>query len=123
MPTTNQDQRIHALMGDYDAVATTPLNGYVSVIARRADGRIARAEVLATDGQPLEFDAAVRRLGEARQNALALAERATEDLITHLALVESPGELNMTQIARDAGIARQTLYNRLDVARAKVARS
>lgn len=111
-----QDHRFRQLAGEYEAVATVPLpDGHVILSARGSDGRVAHVEVLDRAGQALGTDQVARILGASRTNALTLADQVTTHLVDFLALREAAGEyLNRSAIARDTGIARQTLYNRLE---------
>lgn len=114
----SQDVRFTALCAEHDAVAATPLpDGAIVYTARTKTGKIAAVELVLPDGQVLGHDETVRRLGAVRQVSLLVAEQATTALVEHLALraadpnVEDP---NLAEAHRLSGVARQTLYNRLD---------
>lgn len=117
MPTA-QDHRYRQLAGDYNAVAAVPLaDGHMILSARGTDGKVAHVEVLDRAGQPLAVDQVARVLGFARSSALTLADQVTTHLVDYLKLRELADEdLNLSAIARDTNIARQTLYNRLEAA-------
>lgn len=116
-PARGQDRRFRQLANVHAAVAATVLpDGTLSLLARNEAGAIAAAEVLQRDGRPLSLTEAIRHLGAARQQAQRLVDQATDHLValTALAVRELDDELNLSAIARDAGMARQTLYNRLE---------
>lgn len=110
-----QDQRFRELTRDYEGVALTPLAGGLLILAcRDAAGDVAHLEVVDRDGQALPAAEVTRALGTARQHAYALGDRVTDHLVEHLRLRSDAGDdLNISQIARDTGVARQTLYTRL----------
>lgn len=116
--TTPQDRRHRTLASepDNDAVAAAPLpGGYLSLVARRKDGAITGAELLDMDGNALAPAEVVRILGIARRNAQTVLDQTTDHLVAHLAIRQAQGEdVNITGTARDVGLARQTLYNRLE---------
>lgn len=115
-----QDHRFRQLAGAFEAVATTPLpNGYLVLSCRSSSDpdKVAHVEVIDQAGQSLPFDEVLRILGAARQDALALADRATAQLIDFVALLEANGQdVNLSAVARQTGINRQTFYNRRDAA-------
>lgn len=111
-----QDQHFRQLCDVHDAVAARPFpDGTLALTARDKAGRIAGAELVDPAGATLALDETIRRLGAARQAALELAEAATDHLIATLALaaVENPDAVNLSDVNRETGVARQTLYNRL----------
>lgn len=114
--STAQDQRFRDLCDAHDAVAALVLpDGTLALTARDERGRVAAVELVDPAGQPLDLAETIRRLGATRQNALAVAESATEHLIAHLALatLENPDAVNLSDVHATTGVARQTLYNRL----------
>lgn len=114
MPRTPaQRDRITALMGEHTAVGHLDLGQYVSAVARETDG-VSHAEVIDLAGEPLELAAAVSKLAGWRRQWERMAAQATEHLIAELGLAQATGaELNLAEVAREAGLSRQTLYNRL----------
>lgn len=98
------------LCNAHAAVSIVDLDeGLVALRALNADGEVITVRVLDVDGIGLAPDDAIRALGATRQRAELLAEQATAGLVELLALREG----NLTAAARDAGLSRQTLYNRL----------
>lgn len=111
-----QDQRFRHLCDAHDAVAARPFpDGSLALTARDKAGAIAAAELVDPAGHAAPLDETIRRLGTIRQNALELAEAATEHLIAHLGLatLENADAVNLSDVNRETGVARQTLYNRL----------
>jgi transcriptional regulator of acetoin/glycerol metabolism len=114
MPT--QDARFRELCSIYDAVSRTELpGGYLVLAATGPDGTVQAVEVLDRAGDPLENGRAVSVLGTARRHALELADRTT-DLVVNVIALQPDDEVNLSKIARETGIARQTLYTRLTAA-------
>lgn len=121
--TPAQRDRVTALMSAHTAVGHLDLGQYVSAVAREADG-VSHAEVIDSAGEPLELAAAISKIASWRRQWERMTLQATEHLIAELALAQAAGaELNLTTIAADSGLSRQTLYNRLGALElAKVAR-
>lgn len=117
MPQPNaQDRRLRALMSDHAAVAAQPLpDGTLSLIARNAAGEVELVELVDRGGRPLRQEEALRSLAHARQSAARLVEQADEAVTALVALDQARGgEPNLSTIATDVGIARSTLYKRLE---------
>lgn len=105
------------LCNEHAAVAELELpDGSVSLVARDADGTPRVAELILVDrAAPAPPEDALRELGNTRGQALRLAEQATDHLVATLAVQLRAGQdVNLSAVSRDSGIARQTLYNRLN---------
>lgn len=114
MPTTAQDRRLAELTRDHSAVAMIDLGGPVALVARDPAGAIALVEVVTPDGEVGDPDAAQDLLAQARAIAALDLKRTTDALIGLLAVRSARGDdVNLTRVAAAAGIARQTLYNRV----------
>lgn len=106
-------------LGAGRVVASRILNGdgdvAVAVHVLTADSsRLAEVEVIDRLGRPYAPDRAEALLGNARDRAIAEAERCTADAVALIAIRLKDGErVNLAAAARRAGLGRNTLYTRL----------
>lgn len=120
MPPTAQQARFQELASKegHDAVTAHPLpDGTLILTARNSAGKIVTVEVLDGNGGRLELAdplGAIRRLGMFRTMALEEVDKLTAAIANLLALRQAAGEeLHLTELARESGLARQTLYSRV----------
>jgi DNA-binding phage protein len=116
MPSAHADRRFRELCNAFDAVARLELAGAgTSLLARDAgNGRPEVLEVLDPLGKVLEHIDALELLAQARAALERATEQATEHLLAGLALrIRAGQEVNLSAIAREAGLSRQTIYTRL----------
>lgn len=109
-----RDQRIVELQTKHAIVSAHPLDGLLVLIATNAAGDLEHAEVLDRAGHSLPPDQAAQRLAIVHSMAQRVCDRATDGLVAIIALQNAQGDdVNVSALARDANLARQTLYNRL----------
>lgn len=109
-----RDQRIAELQAQHAHVSAHPLDGLLVLIATNTAGDLEHAEVLDRAGHRLPPDEAARRLANTHKLAQRVCDAATDGLVALIALQSAQGDdVNVSALARDANLARQTLYNRL----------
>jgi hypothetical protein len=122
MAPTLQQARFQELASTRGIDAVTQLalpDGTLILTALKGD-EVLVVEALDGNGRPLhELDpvAVLRRLGVVREQALAQAERVLDAIANLTAIRRADGEdVNIAEIAREAGLTRKTLYLRLEAA-------
>lgn len=107
--------RFAELTTDYAAVAEVALPAGLTSFVCRTAGGIAHVEVIDRAGDQLEPAAALKAIAGNRRALAQAAEQMTDHALAHVALRQRAGEdVNLAELARELGVARQTIYNRLD---------
>lgn len=116
MASSAQEARFRELASraDLPSVARVPAGRDLALVCRNDAGELVEVEVIDVDGQALELERALIRLGGVRRQALREAELAMTALVALIAVNRGDSELNLTTIAREADASKQTLYNRLE---------